>query len=256
MTATLAPPAGADVWLLRQPGPDSITGVLEMGELDEAELQRARACRRQAGGYLYAAAHIALRRVLSAYVGEPAKDLVFGRGPCPCCDLRHGRPMLVSPESDLHFSLSHSSGMVLIGVARVPIGVDVERTPSEETARVCAQAFHPEERAELAEVPACAGTSAFGRLWTRKEAYLKGLGTGLGRDLSLDYLGWETEKHPEGWSVVDVPAGPRHTAAAAIGHDGSPQGPVILRWLPMESLYSGTRADLARRNSVLAELAA
>ncbi|WP_330332194.1 4'-phosphopantetheinyl transferase superfamily protein [Streptomyces sp. NBC_00536] len=256
MTAKLAPPAGADVWLLRQPKPDDITGVLEMTELDENELQRARACRRQSGGYLYAAAHIALRRVLATYVGEPAGSLEFGRGPCPCCDQQHGRPILLQPTSDLHFSLSHSSGIVLIGVASVPIGVDVEKVPTAETARVCTAALHADERAELAEVPECAGTSAFGRLWTRKEAYLKGLGTGLGRDLSLDYLGWESERHPKGWSVVDVPAGPRHTAAAAIGYDGAPAGPVTLRWLPIESLFTGTRANLANRDSVLAELAA
>ncbi|MFE9256598.1 4'-phosphopantetheinyl transferase family protein [Streptomyces sp. NPDC006879] len=255
MTLPVPPNGGADLWLLRQPKPEEITGVLDLTELDEAEQGRASACRRQSGGFLYASAHIALRRVLSAYVGTEARTLQFGRAPCPCCDAPHGRPVLTLPDAPLHFSLSHSSGMALIGVSDVEIGVDVEKLPSVGTTQICAPALHPAEQAELAQAPAEAGTSAFGQLWTRKEAYLKGLGTGLSRDLATDYLGLDPSRRPPDWTVHDVPCGPRHTAAVAV-HHGGPTGPVRLHWLPMECLYNGAPTELTPGDLVLTELAA
>ncbi|GGJ63604.1 hypothetical protein [Streptomyces brasiliensis] len=52
----------------------------------------------------------------------------------------------------------------------------------------------------------------------RKEACLKGLGTGLAHGLSADYLG--TGPDPAGalpgWTVADVPVGALRTAAIAV----------------------------------------
>ncbi|MFD9127537.1 4'-phosphopantetheinyl transferase family protein [Kitasatospora sp. NPDC059571] len=248
MTAPAAAPLDngrVDLWLLRQPHPDDITGTLDLTELDESELARASACRRQTGGFLYASAHIALRRLLGAYLGRPAADLRFARQPCPCCDQPHGRPTLSVPDPSVHFSLSHSSGMVLVGVAADPIGVDVEQVPRASTVRVCSTAVHPDERAEIEAVPEALRRAAFGQLWTRKEAYLKGLGTGLGRPLAEDYLGADESAWPPGWTVVDIPCGPRHTAAAAVRTDALTR--TSLRWIPIESLYAGGTVDLSAR---------
>ncbi|WP_373429258.1 4'-phosphopantetheinyl transferase superfamily protein [Streptomyces sp. V4I23] len=78
--------------------------------------------------------------------------------------------------------------------------------------------LHPRGAAELAACPPVDHPAAFARAWTRKEAYPKGPGTGLGRDLRADHLG--TSPHAParipGWSVsgVSVPAG--HEAAVAV----------------------------------------
>jgi 4'-phosphopantetheinyl transferase len=55
------------------------------------------------------------------------------------------------------------------------------------------------------------------RCWVRKEAYLKGLGIGLGDDpASVDVGPGPGPEGPDGWSVVDVEAGPRYLAAVAL----------------------------------------
>ncbi|WP_052412430.1 4'-phosphopantetheinyl transferase superfamily protein [Streptomyces mutabilis] len=107
----------------------------------------------------------------------------------------------------------------------------MERTPGAETVEACSRALHPDERAELAE--AAQGEErriVFGRIWTRKEACLKGLGTGLSRSPAADCLGADTGRHPPGWTVIDIPCEARHTAAAAVR--GPAPATVDVRRLP------------------------
>ncbi|MEU4273230.1 4'-phosphopantetheinyl transferase superfamily protein [Streptomyces sp. NPDC026092] len=202
-----------DLWLIRRPeGPDA--GGLDTSELDPVERHRADSFIRPADGLLYAAAHVALRRLLGRYTDTPPQDVRFVREPCPGCGGAHGRPA-VAPRS-LHFSLSHSAGLALVGVAAVPVGVDVEKLPRQETVEVCGRALHPGERDELADVQGAERTARFGRIWTRKEAFLKGIGTGLSRPSTEDYLGADARRHPQGWTLVDIPCDATHSAAAAV----------------------------------------
>ncbi|MGA5494895.1 4'-phosphopantetheinyl transferase family protein [Streptomyces cinereoruber] len=251
----LSPPPqrGADLWLLRQPELGACTGVLDLDELDATERARAGTCRRETCRLLYSSAHIALRRLLGAYLGTGPTALRFGREPCPCCGEPHGRPVVEAPGTDLHFSLSHGNGMALIGVSPLPIGVDVERIPTGETTRVCFPVLHPDERAELGPDASAVDTVAFGRLWTRKEAYLKGIGTGLARGLAADYLGADVTRRPADWTVLDVPCGPRHLAAAALRSPGPPES-LRAHWLPMDRLFKGATLSLDKQDLFLGEL--
>ena len=253
MRLSQPPPGGAELWLLRQPEAGTCTGVLDLTELDETERSRAGSCRRESGRLLYSSVHIALRRMLGAYLDVRPGTLRFGRAPCPCCDQPHGRPVLETPESTLHFSLSHGNGMALIGVSALPIGVDVERVPTDETARVCLPALHPEEQSELGGAGDAVDAVAFGQLWTRKEAYLKGIGTGLARDLSADYLGEDGDRRPADWTVFDVPCGPRHIAAAALRGPGGIES-IRVHWLPIDCLYRDDPRPLGKQDTFLTEL--
>lgn len=235
-----------DLWVVRSPE-GRTARELDRSVLDDAERRRAAMFLRPADGLLYAAAHIALRRLLGRYLGVAADEVGFFREPCPGCGGPHGRPAVVPadpPGPALHFSLSHSGGLAVVGVAAVPVGVDVERLPGEETVEVCAPALHPGERAELAEAGGEARRELFGRLWTRKEAYLKGLGTGLGRAPDRDYLGADARRHPRGWTVLDVLRTPTHTAAAAVR--GRAPAVVAVRPLAETCLLAGGEARAAR----------
>ncbi|MFD0394245.1 4'-phosphopantetheinyl transferase family protein [Streptomyces nogalater] len=184
-----------DLWLVSCPEPGARPGAHpgaipdELGVLDAAERKRAASSRRPADRALYVASHLALRTLLGACLRVPAREVVLVREPCPGCGGPHGRPAEPGTPPPLHFSLSHSHGLALIGVAAVPVGVDVQRVPGPGTVDVCAPSLHPAERAELDRLPPGARPGAFAQLWARKEAYLKGIGTGLSRPASADYLG-------------------------------------------------------------------
>ncbi|MFE2269895.1 4'-phosphopantetheinyl transferase family protein [Streptomyces lavendulae] len=135
-----------------------------------------------------ATAHPTLRRVLSAYRGVTPAEPRFARRACPCCGGPHGRPVPAGSGTP-HFSMSHTGGLVLIAVAGRPVGVDVERLPVPHKATTVGEVLHPAERREVHAAPPSLRPAVFARLWARKEAYLKGLGTGVGRGPDLDHLG-------------------------------------------------------------------
>ncbi|MFB8167625.1 4'-phosphopantetheinyl transferase family protein [Kitasatospora purpeofusca] len=218
-------PGVVELWLLEAAAVP--VGPAELDDLDEEEHRRAGRFVRDADRAVYLAAHVALRQVLGRHLGIAPAALPFGREPCPGCAEPHGRPRLAggpagSAAGDPHFSLSHGGGRVLIGLAAAPVGVDVEPLPAADSAEVLATTLHPAEQAELADVRPADRPGAFARLWTRKEAYLKGLGIGLARPPAADYLGTaEPARRPAGWAVTDVPAGPRHAAAVALAAGGA-----------------------------------
>ena len=228
------------IWLREVPdaGTDTDTGTGVDGDplvlggareaavvLDAGELERAGRFRRAVDRERYTAAHLMLRRVLGGYLGLPPGQVAFTREPCPCCGAPHGRPAPADTASGLHFSLSHAGPLVLVAVAAREVGADVEALPEPATVADLATVLHPAERAELAEA---AGTDRlpreFARLWTRKEAYLKGIGSGLGRAPELDYVG-SRQPAPAGWALadLDLPAG--FAAAVALRGDA----PVLVR---------------------------
>ncbi|MDH6542292.1 4'-phosphopantetheinyl transferase family protein [Streptomyces lavendulae] len=219
-----------DLWLIRRPtGADAEALAIE--ELDESERKRTDSFIRRTDGMLYAAAHVAVRRLLGRYTATRPEDVRFMREPCPGCGEPHGRPALSPPPPPLHYSLSHSGGVAMIGVGTVPLGVDVEKLPGAETVDICSKALHPQEQLEIAEAEEGEERrQLFGQTWTRKEAFLKGIGTGLSRSPAEDYLGTDHDRHPDGWTMVGVPADGQHAAAVAVA--GPAPARVDVRWVP------------------------
>ncbi|MFD3936202.1 4'-phosphopantetheinyl transferase family protein [Streptomyces sp. NPDC058611] len=211
-----------DVWLLRLPPPGApLPGPLHEGVLSEHERARGASFRRPVDALRYRASHVALRRVLAPYTGIAPRDLELVRSACPNCGGPEGRPVLAAPGRPVHFSLSHGAGLVAVAVASAPVGADVQRVPPAATVELCTGALHSAERAELARYPGEERQAEFARIWTRKEAYLKGIGTGLCRGSRLDYLGSDPARRPPGWAVHDVVADPRYGAAVAFRGPGN-----------------------------------
>ncbi|MFD6529881.1 4'-phosphopantetheinyl transferase family protein [Streptomyces sp. NPDC060184] len=188
--------------------------LIDESVLDDAESARAarlRGTRRRE----YLAAHTALRLLLGGYLSKEPADVRFVRHSCPCCAGPHGRPAV--PGDAVHFSLSHSGGEVLLAFAAVPVGVDLQKVPGLRTADRTADLLTPGERRELAAYDATTRPAAFARVWARKEAYLKGLGTGFGREASSDHVGaGDRAVSPYGWLLHDIASKPGYAAAVAV----------------------------------------
>ncbi|MFG3497976.1 4'-phosphopantetheinyl transferase family protein [Streptomyces sp. NPDC047928] len=218
-----APPERPDVpsvWLVDAARAGAEATRLAPGVLDAEERRRAAAFLRDADRRCYVAAHVALRLLLGAALGREPGAVRLVREACPSCGGPHGRP--ATGEPGLHFSLSHSGDLALVALAAAPVGVDVERVPESRTVAETTRSLHVREVAELRALPADERPSAFARAWSRKEAYLKGLGFGLSRDPSLDYMGTGPapvagQDGPAGWTVRDVRVPEGFAAALAVG---------------------------------------
>ena len=114
-----------------------------------------------------------LRSILARYLGQPAQELIFNYG-------SRGKPVL--PGAPLQFNLAHSGGVAVIALSRDrPVGIDIEQirvVPNWEG--VTNSFFSAMERKAIQSVPSIDRLFAFFTCWTRKEAYLKATGDGIG----------------------------------------------------------------------------
>ncbi|NXY95064.1 4'-phosphopantetheinyl transferase superfamily protein [Streptomyces sp. BR123] len=221
LPGTVGEPA---LWLVRTEAFRAVAARLADAVLDGAEKERAAALRVAGDRDTYLAGHVGLRLLLSAYLGVPPVDVPLGRLPCPLCGQPHGRPVV--RDSPLHFSLSHSGGLCLLAFAPASVGVDIEVVPALEVAEDVGGALHPQETAELSRLRAEHRPAHFARVWARKEAYLKGLGVGLGRSMALDYLGAGPEEVAQvpGWTIEDVAVDDGYAAAVALQAENAVPG--------------------------------
>jgi 4'-phosphopantetheinyl transferase len=145
----------------------------------------------------FVACRSALRGALAEALGRPPMDLRFVYG-------KEGKPAL-GTETWLRFNVAHSGGRALLAISdRLEIGVDIEEIcPERATDGVARLVFTDEERAELR---AGEFVDTFFALWTRKEAYLKAIGTGFATpNLAI----------PDDWHVENVACAPGYKAALA-----------------------------------------
>ncbi len=192
-------------------------GSLDVLALDADERRRAAALASLGQGSEYIAGHLLVRQLLGALLGVEPYQVSYRREPCPSCGGLHGRPAVCSPASSLQFSISRTRDVVLVGLARTAIGVDIEAVPSGEAPLDAGSMLHPAELSELEAAPRSERGRLFTRIWTRKEAFLKATGSGVVADLSADYLGLaECCEGPAGWTVLELAVGPDHAAAVAL----------------------------------------
>jgi 4'-phosphopantetheinyl transferase len=145
-----------------------------------------------------------LRRLLADYLHSlPTEiELTTDENQKPCLGTKHA-------PADLHFNVSHSGDLAVIGFALgCKVGIDVEQLREvghlEQIAR---RFFHTSEVKAVLTAPSSARNLAFLRCWTGKEAILKALGTGIVGNLAGVLVpiddGWQ------GWveSSADLPHG-------------------------------------------------
>lgn len=116
----------------------------------------------------------ALRLLLARYLGCHPRDLAFTFG-------SKGKPALRG-DSHLRFNLSNAVDLALYAFAvDCELGVDVEQVRGMmDLEQVASRYFCEAEASELLSIEGeRAKREAFFRCWTRKEAYIKAIGTGL-----------------------------------------------------------------------------
>jgi 4'-phosphopantetheinyl transferase len=154
----------------------SNTRLARLGALlSEDEHNRAARFRQAVHMQRYVTARGFLRTLLGRYLGADPRDMRFQYD-------EHGKPALAGPTAGVGFNVSHSRDLALLAVSRghVQLGVDVEViAPFDSMSDVASRFFSLVERQQLDRAPRSAYEAHFYRCWTRKEAYLKAIGTGL-----------------------------------------------------------------------------
>lgn len=168
-----------------------------------------------------------LRSVLSAYVDRPPSEIEF-------CYGQFGKPGIKGGLADerLNFSASHSGDLAVYAVARsCALGVDVERVrPIPHFEQIAGRFFSPRESAMLTTLPTEHRTEGFFACWTRKEAFLKATGEGIGDALAkveVTVNPWEEPEIlsttaetelPLTWQLRSFSPAPGYLAAIAFQH--------------------------------------
>lgn len=194
--------------------------------LSADEIQRANRFYRARDRQRYVAARGLLRSILSLYVEDDPENLRFSYG-------SHGKPALITTKSgvptDVQFNLSHSGGLALYALARGrEVGVDVEEIREIPDADAVSKRFFSREECHaLQSLPDRKRAAGFFRCWTRKEAYVKGIGTGLSHPLE-SFNVWDTDtpvllRDPDEsntrWRLYDVHPARGFTGAIAVEGD-------------------------------------
>lgn len=177
---TWEPPRGSEIrlWRIRNdPRLDSSNGLAALWQMLDAD-ERAKADRYRVPQARRASilARGMTRLVVGKYLGLAPTSLRFA------CNA-YGKPALADDVSArrLPFNVSHSGDWVVLAVSAAgEIGVDIEhQRPLENALQLAERFFSESERLALAQLSAAERLTAFYRCWTRKEAYIKAVGTGI-----------------------------------------------------------------------------
>jgi 4'-phosphopantetheinyl transferase len=202
-------PGELHVWWLPVP-PGTPSGPAR-SVLDAAETARADRLRRPQRRHRFVLAHAGLRLLCARYLGTGPGEVAFERTPCPHCGAGHGRPRLRSGDA-LEFSMAHSGTAVLYAFSTAPVGVDLEAAPARPGLdRTVGGWLHAAERRMLDALDEAERPDAFLRLWVRKEAYLKGAGTGIAHGVD-----GPPGSYDDAWTMLDLGAPAGFVAAAAV----------------------------------------
>lgn len=166
------------VWRIGLEASEGALGELA-GRLDATEQSRAARFVFPGDRRRYMVAHAALRDILAGYLGEPPAGLRFQTD-------RRGKPYLIGTQDPpLRFNLAHSGEIALVACAwGEEVGVDVEAIrPMPDLAAIAGRFFAPGEQQALLALPPEEQTLGFFNCWTRKEAFIKAVGEGLGYPL-------------------------------------------------------------------------
>lgn len=200
-----------DIWRIPLSSPDHIVkhlkGLLTDEEIHQGDryLQKEDRIRQLLGkGFL--------RKLIPLYLNE--RQIQFGKN-------RFNKPFLIG-RNDFHFNISHAGDWVVIALADCEVGIDIEPLDSRFAYQeLLSGIFSPSEIEFIEKSPN--PVHSFYKIWTRKEAFLKGIGQGITDQLSeyclLDGLQqfYFSENIPyEQWDVRSFVMNSNHCVSLAL----------------------------------------
>ena len=164
-----------DVWLCQA---DSLQDRLDyfLSLLSSEEASRAERFKFNIHRNRFIISHGFMRSVLAKYLNIEPSDIKYQK-------TEMGKPFLIEEDNTpaLKFNLSHTQDIALLAVTRkAQVGLDIEYMERKtDWQGICKRFFTQAEQDILFALAETKQSQAFFQLWTRKEAYMKVLGTGL-----------------------------------------------------------------------------
>ena len=203
-------------------------------QLSAIEMARAEKFRFASDRQRYTVSVTVLRQLCARYLDAAPQSISFRYG-------EYGKPALDS-NADLRFNLSHSAGYAIIGFAKKDaIGVDIEHIqPIAEIETIARNFFSPAELKALSSLRGAELTRAFYRCWTRKEAIIKAIGSGLSFPLESFAVSVDDDNHAQvletqwdptecsRWRLFSFPPADDYIAAVAV--KGKVRDLVFRKW--------------------------
>ena len=212
-----------------------------MLELAADERERAARLRCSQARSAFVQTRVALRTLLGHYLDLAPGAVALSSG-------AWGKPQLDAQMGQLQFNVSHSGQLALIALSRAAVGVDLEWQQADldwrELLPLCC---HPAEQADFRDASDAAGAERLLRLWTAKEAYLKGRGEGLSLPLTAIRLStddaWQAHieapwDYGQGWWLQ-----PLQLPAGYSGCIATPFPSPLIRFQSLAELTSSARVE-------------
>ena len=170
--------------------------------ISDQDRTRASSFAKEKDRNLFIAAHFALDSIL--------KD-IFQIPPIVLVD-QYGKPFI--KDHPIQFNISHTENRVLLGFSQQAIGIDIEKIIAlPDLDLLIEYSMHPDEIYFLNVQEPLQKLQLFYRLWTKKEALVKAMGIGLGKELSSFTL--QSTLEDDSWNAYEIAINERYSAAIA-----------------------------------------
>lgn len=159
------------VWRLDPAAAASVSALATLSQPERARMMRFVFDKDR---FRFGQSHARMRTLLGARLGVAAADVAFG-------ETEYGKPFIVGGP---YFNLSHSHNLAALAISEdFDLGLDIEHVRAIEGPDIARRFFSSQECAALNTYDGASYEAAFYRCWTRKEAYVKAQGEGLGISL-------------------------------------------------------------------------
>lgn len=170
-----------------------------------------------------------LKTIVGYYLGSEPNNMEF-------CYGKYGKPYIADRvfQDKIFFNMSYAKNIILYAFSRNDeVGIDIEQIRTiPDMEKIVEYFFSEKEKIVFSIEPESSKKELFFRLWTRKEAYLKGVGVGLTQSEAIDEiistgdqcdrLVSKSDKIKVGkWIIHDLKMIPSFAAACAVENNFS-----------------------------------